>query len=347
MRPCSAALQVFLEGNDREAIQIDLYTVQLVTGEVFRWTGGTIALTVPADGFPADSINAGADRTFALGPGFGRSKVGWKLGVEPESLLVDVYPSEADSIGTLRLGTAARLGLLDGATVELDRLFAPLRAFGGALTSETSGSDLTSETSGDPLTSEAPMSVPAPAIDTSLGCLVWFRGAIADLTIGRSVISLTVKSPLNRLSTTQFPTRVFYGSCSHAFGGAMCGYSRVAGENALGDPTGIGLETITATSGSTQSEIHSAFVPSTSPSPYIEGTIVGVTGANAGFTRTISDHQSGTVYFKLPFVYEVAVGDTFDILPGCPHTVAYCDGVLNNAARFGGFPHIPPPEYGI
>ena len=50
MRPCSAALKAFLEGPAREAYQVDLYTVRLVTGETFRWTAGNNEVTVPAAG---------------------------------------------------------------------------------------------------------------------------------------------------------------------------------------------------------------------------------------------------------------------------------------------------------
>jgi hypothetical protein len=180
-----------------------------------------------------------------------------------------------------------------------------------------------------------------------LGCLIWFKGNVADIEVGRSILKITVKSVLNKLATTQFPPRLYAASCTHVFGGTMCGYDRVAGENALGASTGIGQETITATSGSTQYEVHSTFIPGTSPSPYIEGTIIGVTGANAGASRTIVDHASGTVTVKRPWLSTVTIGDTFNILPGCSHVDTYCDTVLNNLGRFGGFPRIPPPEASV
>ena len=72
MRSCSAAMMAFLHGANYEAVQIDLYTFALTTGEAFRYTSGNTPLTVPAAGFPTGSINAGAERSFALGPRFGR-----------------------------------------------------------------------------------------------------------------------------------------------------------------------------------------------------------------------------------------------------------------------------------
>src|SRR4051794_29551888 len=130
MRPCSAALAAFLNGTNYEAVQIDLYTFALATGEIFRYASGNAPLTVPAAGFPSGSINADADRLFALGPRFGRSKVTTKIGVQPTETDIDVYASADDLVGTTVFTEAVRVGLFDGATVELDRFFAPPQAAG-------------------------------------------------------------------------------------------------------------------------------------------------------------------------------------------------------------------------
>jgi hypothetical protein len=124
MRPCSAALAAFLQGANYEVVQVDLYTFALVTGETFRYTSGDAPLIVPAEGFPATSSNAGADRSFALGPRFGRSKIITRLGVEPTELEIDVLAGPGDLVGTAAFAEAVRIGLFDGATVELDRFFA-------------------------------------------------------------------------------------------------------------------------------------------------------------------------------------------------------------------------------
>lgn len=320
MKPCTAALASFLDGNPKEAIQIDLYTVALVTGEIFRWSGGTAALTVPAAGF-ADplSLNYGADRVFALGPRFGRSKVTSKIGVEPAELVISLYPRATDLVGTLSVAAAAARGAFDGATVELDRFFAPPQSTGDGL------------------------------IDTSLGVLVWFQGRVNEIEIGRSVVTITVKSLMQLIATTQMPRRVFGSGCTHVFGGAMCGYDRILGLNALGAATGWGQQAITAAAGSSQLAIYSSYLPGVSPSPYNEGTIVGTAGENTGFKRSIQFHDAatGTVWPNLEWIYPVAVGDTFALLPGCPHTATYCEDTLNNLDRYGGFPHIPPPESAV
>ena len=314
MRPCSAALAAFLNGPNYQAVQIDLYTFVLVTGEALRYTAGNTPLTVPAAGFPSGSVNAGADRTFALGPRFGRSKVTTKIGVEPTELDIEVFAGVDDLIGTLPFAEAVRVGLFDGATVELDRFFAP------------------------------PPSGTSSALDTSLGCLLWFYGRVAGCEIGRSVIRINVKSLMNLLAIQQMPRRLYQASCGHVFGDAMCGYDRTLGHNAAGTPTGIGQSTVTAATGTTQ-----GFITCTAPVPdyYIEGTIAGATGANTGYSRTIVHTGDGSQIglFK-PFLFPIAVGDTFTVLPGCDHTTTGPNGcqARDNLARFGGFPYIPPPE---
>src|SRR5207248_276231 len=105
----------------------DLYTFALASGEVLRYSGWTTALTIPGDAFPAGSLNhdSGTVASFTLGPRFGRSKVTTRIGVEPAELDIEVFAAPDDLVGSFTFAEAVRLGLFDGATVELDRFFAP------------------------------------------------------------------------------------------------------------------------------------------------------------------------------------------------------------------------------
>lgn len=317
MRPCSVALDTFLSDPlNLSVIQIDLYTFALVGGPTLRYSGGVTPLTVPSAGFPTGSLNAGASRTFDLGVRFGRSKVSTKVGVEATELDVEVYAAVGDEIGATPFGLAVSQGAFDGATVELDRLFAPPQPTGSG------------------------------ALDLSLGTMIWFYGRVADIDLGRSKITIKVKSLMNLLAIQQMPRRLFGAPCTHVFGDAMCGYNRTAGKNALGASTGIGAVAVTAGSGSDKTHIVSPFAPSPATA-YDNGTLTGVTGANTGASRTISQVTGGSTYLVSPFLSTVSVGDAFTALPGCDHTVATCNGALNNYLRFGGFAFIPPPENAI
>jgi uncharacterized phage protein (TIGR02218 family) len=313
MKPCSAALAAYLAEHDSVAVA-DLYTVALASGEVLRYSGWTTGLTIPGTAFPAGSLNynSATYTQFAFGPRFGRSNVTTKIGVAPTELDIEVIAGSGDLVGTFPFAETVRLGLFDGATVELDRLFLP----------------------------------PTPAglaIDTSLGAIVWFYGRVAECDVGRSKIMIKVKSLMNLLALQQMPRRLYQSGCTHIFGDAMCGYDRMGGRNAAGAAIGIGLVTVTAQTGSGQAQIVTSFAPSPSTA-YDEGTISATSGANAGASRTIARLVGGTVSLLKPWLSPVAVGDGFHLLPGCDHTAATCNGALDNFARYGGFPYIPPPE---
>jgi uncharacterized phage protein (TIGR02218 family) len=147
---------------------------------------------------------------------------------------------------------------------------------------------------------------------------------------------------MNLLAIQQMPRRLYQASCGHVFGDATCGYDRAAGKNASGVTTGNGAATITAASGTTQALISADGAVA---SVYNQGTITGASGANTGYSRTIANLGDGSqVSLFKPFLFAIAVGDTFTLLPGCDHTTSACQNLFDNLARYGGFPYIPPPE---
>jgi uncharacterized phage protein (TIGR02218 family) len=317
MRPATSALAAFVAAN-RFAAVFDLYTFALSGGTVLRFTSAAAALpqVIPAANFPGSPLNfaASGNRSFAVGPRFGRSKITTKIGTEPAELDIEVDASAADTIGSFTWQQAVDAGLFDGATVELDRFFAPPGQDGVA----------------------GPLS-------TSLGAIVWFYGLVADIESGRSKLTIKVKSMLNLLVQQQMPQRLFQASCNFNFGGAMCGYDRVNGKNALGASTGLGQQSVTAGAGSTVGQINAGFTPGPS-SAYDQGTIIGTSGANNGISRTISQVTGGNIALRRALPLAPATGDTFNVLPGCDRTVPTCHGTFNNFARYGGMPYIPSPE---
>lgn len=196
MRPCSAALAAYLAANDTVSVT-DLYTFVLPSGAALRYSGSTTALTIPGTSFPTGSLNynAAGYTSFALGPRFGRSQVTTKIGVEATELDISVLAGAGDLVGNFSFADAIRTGQFDGATVELDRFFAPPQPVGGALA-------------------------------TSLGALVWFYGRIAETDVGRSRIDVKVKSLMNLLAVQQMPRRLYQAACTHVFGDPMCGFDR-------------------------------------------------------------------------------------------------------------------------
>ena len=169
--------------------------------------------------------------------------------------------------------------------------------------------------------------------DTSAGTVILFSGRISDIDCSRTGIEMKCRSHLELLNI-QMPRRLWQSSCTHIFGDAMCQFNR----------SGLAA-TFSAESGSTTTVIQGA--PATT-TPYTQGTIIAVTGGNAGQSRTIASFVSGgSVAVKLAFLSPVATGDQFQLLPGCDRTLATCTNVFNNAIHFGGFPYIPTPETAV
>jgi uncharacterized phage protein (TIGR02218 family) len=171
------------------------------------------------------------------------------------------------------------------------------------------------------------------AVDGVVGTINWFTGHVGDVETGRTRLIMKGRSLLDLL-TQQMPRRLYQAACTHVFGDAMC----------LFDRTTLAANVTAATAD------QNSVVAGLSPNPatlYDNGTILGLTGLNAGFRRTIGGMQGGTAFFLKPWIFPVAIGDQFQLLPGCDLTVATCDGTFGNIIHFGGDPYIPPPETAI
>jgi uncharacterized phage protein (TIGR02218 family) len=170
--------------------------------------------------------------------------------------------------------------------------------------------------------------------DTSPGTVVLFAGRISDIDCTRTGIDLKCRSHLELLNI-QIPRRLWQSSCTHTFGGAMCQFDRSNMQ-----------ATFSAGPGSSEVQIATSVSP-TPPNLYIQGTLTGVTGANAGSSRTVANMAGGWVYVRLAFLSPILAGDQFQLLPGCDRTLSTCTHVFNNAIHFGGFPYIPTPETAV
>ena len=170
--------------------------------------------------------------------------------------------------------------------------------------------------------------------DTSPGTVILFTGRISDIDCSRTGIELKCRSHLELLNI-QMPRRLWQSSCTHTFGDAMCQFDRSTMQ-----------ATFSAGPGSSEAQIATS-ISLTPSNLYIQGTIIGVTGANAGSSRTVANIAGGRVYVKLAFLSPILVGDQFQLLPGCDRTLSTCTNVFNNAIHFGGFPFIPTPETAV
>ena len=167
---------------------------------------------------------------------------------------------------------------------------------------------------------------------TVVGTVVLFAGRISDIDSSRTGIDMKCRSHLELLNI-QMPRRLWQSSCTHVFGDAMCKFDR----------SSLAVNFACA-AGSTQTVVQGP----PAITPYLQGSITGLSGANAGNTRTITGFVPGqSVTVKLAFLYAPAAGDQFQLLPGCDHSLTTCTNAFANQAHFGGMPFIPAPENAV
>jgi uncharacterized phage protein (TIGR02218 family) len=107
--PSSGNLLAFLNGTT-SAIMADLYTFTLTSGAVYRFTSGDVPLTING-------------HTFLLGPRFERSNIRWLVGIEVDTLTIDLFADDSILIGSAPIISAIASGLFDNATVLVERAF--------------------------------------------------------------------------------------------------------------------------------------------------------------------------------------------------------------------------------
>jgi uncharacterized phage protein (TIGR02218 family) len=139
--------------------------------------------------------------------------------------------------------------------------------------------------------------------------------------------SIQVKSPTDML-TRELPRNLVKPSCLNHFGDFMCQY----------DPETF-RKTVTAQAGSNQSKI--VIGQTFTQGDYNNGLICCTGGKNKGQFSTIRTYANGEVILFKPFVEEVQVGDTFDMLCGCDKTLKMCRDVYKNLEHFRGCPFLP------
>ena len=300
MKVASPALQSLLASN--QFLVADLYTFTLAGGQAFRWTG-----------FDTDVIASGNTFTSGAqsGPFFDRqdnkAKCHWMIGVEVDTLTFDVVPGAA-TVNGLPFLQACRLGVFDGAELQLERAFlAP------------------------------PLGALYPPVAASAGTVILFVGRVAEVDLGRSLATFNVNSHLELLNLN-LPRNLFQSGCVNSLYDAACGVAKasyaVAGTAAAGSTPSLVYATLAQASGwFDQGSI-----------AFTSGQNTGF----ARTVKSYSAGTPGALSLIAPFPYAPAPGDAFTAYPGCDKTngAGGCAKFVNTA-RFKGFPYVPIPETAV
>jgi uncharacterized phage protein (TIGR02218 family) len=176
--------------------------------------------------------------------------------------------------------------------------------------------------------------MPAPG-DASLGTFNLFTGTVAEVEVGVVDARITVRSLLELLNV-QMPRHLVQSPCHHMLFDAGCGLVK---NNFVTIATAQAASTV----------IKIVIAPLSQPSGFFDmGTVTGVSGANAGVSRTVRSYTNpNIVQLNSSFPNVIAAGDQFNLYPGCDKTQATCQSKFNNVANFGGMPYVPAPETAI
>jgi uncharacterized phage protein (TIGR02218 family) len=296
----STALQNYLNAfpnyTSTQFLMCEFYTITLRNGTVISFSSADVALIY---NIPAQTVSGGVFYNPIGGMRISRGQMKTVVGTQVDQMDVTLYPSSSDTILGGGVPFEALSGTLDGAWVSIDRAF---------LTGWSS-----------------------PGI---VGTVNIFAGRVAPVTIGRTVVTLTIKSPLELLDLN-FPRNVYQPGCLHNLFDSGCSLNAASFVfNGSVQASSAPNQLIFATG---------SFQPDTY---YTLGYVTFTSGVLNGQSRSIlySQQATGLIQVSYPFPEAPSVGDTFSMYPGCDHAQWTCQGKFNNLTNFRGMPFVPPPE---
>lgn len=163
--------------------------------------------------------------------------------------------------------------------------------------------------------------------DLSQGQITLIRGTIGE-TVGASG-AFTAELPSNIQRAQQLVCELTSSTCRAELGDARCLYAGTIDFTPF-TITSVASSRSFAATGVTQADDF-----------FSSGTILWLTGANAGIRSEIKRHlhSGGSIELQIGMARTVAVGDTFSLRRGCNGTFAQCQA-FGNAVHFQAEPHI-------
>lgn len=187
MKQASAAALAILAGG--KYLRADLYDLTLTTGATSFFTGYETPLTSAV--FPS-----GTTHNYLSGFTITRGSTTQSVGLDAQELELTIAPKWDNPggqplIAGYPLVQAARLGILDNASILYSKLFMNFPSAGARL-------------------------------DTSPGGIGWLKGVVADMDIGRFAVMVKVSSNILVLNQVQMPKNLYQGACVHTVYDAGC-----------------------------------------------------------------------------------------------------------------------------
>lgn len=164
--------------------------------------------------------------------------------------------------------------------------------------------------------------------DLTMGELKLRRGWLGEVTVqyGRFVAEVMgMAQPLQ-----QTILRLYSKTCDADLGDARCQ---------------VNLATYTVTGNVTTATSRRAFTDTSRPEAnghFNFGKLTWTSGLNDGLSMEVGDFTADEFTLKEAMPYDVAVGDTYSVYPGCAKRLTEdCKTTFNNVINFQGAPHTP------
>ena len=180
MKTVTAAFKTMLAGSNSLMVA-DLYTLTLRSGTVLYYTDAPSNIAYGGNTFLAAQLDSA--------PGFQRGSIKLALGLQVESLEIDILYDASTLLQGVTPGAFANAGGFDGARIRVDKFLTP------SLT------------------------------DTSRGIVNLFTGTVSDVSAGSGKVALNVSCDLVYLNAA-FPRNYFLPQCNHALFDTGCGLAK-------------------------------------------------------------------------------------------------------------------------
>ena len=181
--------------------------------------------------------------------------------------------------------------------------------------------------------------------DLTMGALLWKSGTLGEVKMKNGQFTAELRGLEFYLNTNIGDT---YGStCRNDLGDEKCQFVL-----APATQTGIVASVADLRTFVPSADLVSPATPllqmiggspsSAAPSGWFaEGVVTWLTGDNAGYLMEVGSFDGTAIVLFENMPYEIQVGDTFSIVPGCNHTISVCYSKYNNIVNFNGEPFMP------
>lgn len=170
--------------------------------------------------------------------------------------------------------------------------------------------------------------------DLSMGAEIVRVGEIGQVQRKRGQYIAEMRGLMQKLQNNI--GRTVAPSCDAVLGDARCGI------DLAGSPGLAVAGVVTAVAGR---RAFTATALAQAAAHFTAGEVHFTSGANEGIRMEVKTHSAGGVFaLQLALPFDLAVSDTFTVVPGCDKTKATCIAKFNNVLNFRGFSFVPGPD---